>query len=147
MTHVCSPPHVRTIKTLAAALNQKWIVTADWLNKSKDAGYFVDETPFGYMNKESPLYQKKVFLSSQFENDDKEKNKGQRRKHCDLLIKTYGKGSITANPTQADIALISATEKPSSFSNTQCYTWEKFIDMIFPSAAAAKKSAAPSSSQ
>lgn len=43
ITHVVSPPNSRTMKTLAASLTSRWIVSPQWILDSTAAGYFVDE--------------------------------------------------------------------------------------------------------
>lgn len=126
-----SPPQVRTIKTLAAALTQKWIVHPDWITQSKDAGHFIDETKHGFMNKGSPLFHKKIMFSAKFL-EENQKNQQSRIKNCELLVKNYGKGSITKDLHSADIVLVSNNDNKNDGSGALCLTWEKFIELIFP---------------
>lgn len=76
-----APPHARTIKTLAAALTCKWIVNPEWVSKSKEAGKFIDEQPFGFIRNEVILEGKKVFITPQFKSEQPGKVK-----HLRILI-------------------------------------------------------------
>jgi len=127
VTHVVCPPQVRTMKILAAALTQKWLVHPDWIRKSKEAGYFVDETQYGLIHRVSPFNQKTVFISQKFIDASQRANKGARAKQTEHL----GKGSITKDIATADIVLLNNNEEPPSTLAT-CLTWEKFIYFIHP---------------
>lgn len=43
VTHLITPPRCRTMKTLAASLTGKWLVTPEWVLESTSAGAFVNE--------------------------------------------------------------------------------------------------------
>jgi hypothetical protein len=74
ITHIITPPNTRTMKTLAAALTQRWLVSANWLLDSTTAGYFLDETPYGKQFKESTFENKKVYISGSFKIENRDKN-------------------------------------------------------------------------
>lgn len=43
ITHVITPLKCRTMKTLAAALTKRWLVSPDWVVESSKAGKFLPE--------------------------------------------------------------------------------------------------------
>jgi hypothetical protein len=47
ITHVISPPNTRTIKTLAACLTGKWVVSSQWIEDSYAQGYWINEENYG----------------------------------------------------------------------------------------------------
>lgn len=46
VTHVVTPPNTRTMKTLAAALTHRWLVTPQWVVDSADAGEILPEDKY-----------------------------------------------------------------------------------------------------
>ena len=62
MTHLITPPRTRTLKTFAASLTSKWIITDyNWVLNSAEAGQFLSEATFGERYTEKPF---KVFRTS-----------------------------------------------------------------------------------
>lgn len=43
LTHVVAPPGSRTMKTLAAALTHRWLVSPDWILESFERGEWLPE--------------------------------------------------------------------------------------------------------
>ena len=61
ITHVIVPPGCRTLKTFAAALTGKWLITElDWVYESAKAGHFLSEVKYGKKFTDQPF---KVFFA------------------------------------------------------------------------------------
>jgi hypothetical protein len=56
ITHVVTPPHGRTLKTLAACLTSKWLITDfKWIIDSYEKGHFLPEDAYGERHFEHPF--------------------------------------------------------------------------------------------
>lgn len=133
VTHVVSPPAVRTIKTLSAAVLQRWIVHPDWVRESHEKKRFVEESKFGFRQEDKLFANKFILYSKKFLEETQKPNKvPNKHTHCDLLIKDLGKGTITTNLSKAHYVIITSGEKASEFPGKTVLNWENFIELIFP---------------
>lgn len=95
ITHVVAPSGCQSIKVLAASLTAKWIMPAEWLIRSAEAGHFLPETEVEGAKRyveERPFRSKTFHLNVSF--------CAQQIRHqfdqscCRTLIETLGKGHI-----------------------------------------------------
>lgn len=124
ITHLVSPSHVRTLKTLAAAVKKKWVVSPEWVEKCWKEKSFVDESNFGFKRNDDIFKNKKCYLTPEFK---KEKNFSF---FATQLIEEYGNGKIIENPNQADFVLIDKKENPQGYK--VAYKWDAFVEWIYP---------------
>jgi len=103
-THVIAPPSNRTLKTLAVALTGHWIVSPQWILDSTDAGYFVDESPYGQRLLLNPFLGKKIYFTEEFLAESK--GKPFKDAHYKYLIVQCAKGQTTNIVSEADFVLI-----------------------------------------
>jgi hypothetical protein len=130
ITHVVIPPNTRTMKTLAAALTKRWLVTAQWVLDSTEAGFFVEETKYGYKKQVCPFEGKKVYISGDFYLANRDKNI--KEQSFKLLIEQLGKGKIVTKPDGADFVLAANNDQQTNYPNGTLLTWGQFFDLIQP---------------
>jgi len=73
VTHVVCPPKSRTLKTLAALVTCRWVVTAEWIIESNKAGKFLPETLYGVKPAQKPYANKKFYITNSFKAEKKMK--------------------------------------------------------------------------
>jgi len=125
ITHVVSPPNSRTMKTLAASLTSRWIVSPQWILDSTAAGYFVDETNYGRRKNGSALEGKKFCISENFKKENHDKNF--KESNYKALIVQLGRGIIVNDTASADYCLVATGETKS---HGVALTWNAFFDLI-----------------
>ena len=126
-THCIIHTHeARTVKTIAAVLTGKWVLTAKWVSDSVANGGFLDEELYGYRMAHGGIAGKTVHMTRQFTDTS------ERYKPAMQLIE-YGGGRLCNNAEEADVVLRSGTEarvpKGGALFNN---TWENFIAWVFP---------------
>jgi hypothetical protein len=135
ITHVVTKPSCRTMKTLAAGITCKWLVSLDWIIDSARAGYFLPEIGYGIRNSEWLFQKKKFFISPKF----KAKYKKYRMRCCYTLIKLGG-GQLVNSTKHADYVLVTTKESCSPHwlltanpnTKTEILVWGTFINLIAP---------------
>lgn len=102
ISHVVCPPGYQSVRTMAAALSSKWIVSTGWLSESAKAGRFLPEAPFGqfYASGPATLRSKSFYLTDHF---IKQQSSHQMNAACcRLLIEPIGKGRVVDEKENAD---------------------------------------------
>eukprot|EP01064_Diplonema_japonicum_P020681 TRINITY_DN30267_c0_g1_i1.p1 TRINITY_DN30267_c0_g1~~TRINITY_DN30267_c0_g1_i1.p1 ORF type:complete len:673 (+),score=225.21 TRINITY_DN30267_c0_g1_i1:45-2063(+) len=128
-SHIVIPNHeARTVKTVAAVLTGRWVMTKLWATDSKKAGKWLDEEQYGYCLSHEGIKGKKVFLTKGFISS----SGPDRVKQAKQLVE-YGSANLCETISKSDIVLRSHNESDSTrtkkiFNNT----WEAFIAWIFP---------------
>lgn len=124
ITHVVTPePNTRTMKTLAAALTYRWIISPDWLINSGEAGKFVEEGEFGVRPATKPFDGKKFFFSDEFK-----KERSVKIENTTNLI-DLGKGIMVDKESSADFILVSdANSKVAP--NPKAVSFSQFVALI-----------------
>ena len=117
------------MKTLAASLTRRWLVSEKWILDSTEAGFFIDESKYGFKRETCPFEGKKVFISGEFLLANRDKNI--KEQNFKLLIEQLGKGKIVSKPNEADYVLVANMANPESY-NGQQLTWAQFFDLIQP---------------
>lgn len=125
ITHVVVPTlETRTVKTCSALVSGKWVVSARWLEDSKQAGTFVAPEPYGEKGG-APLSTKRFCISSQFcgggggtetSTGETPRSRG-RRITADALrvILTIANASVVDEKDETDFTVISDNETKSCF--------------------------------
>jgi chromosome segregation ATPase len=133
-THVVAPPAVRTLKTLGAAVQTKWVLTADWLRECDKQNQFIDERPYGFKGDEKPFEGKSVYMSDQFKKENSVTTKGSKIKYCEKLVVEFGEGSLTDDKDKASYWIIGDNEKIKNLppSVEQALNWNDLIDFLYP---------------
>ncbi|KAJ9448531.1 hypothetical protein DIPPA_32591, partial [Diplonema papillatum] len=123
-THMIIPNHeARTVKTLAAVLTGRWVMTKQWVTESVKAGRWLPEDAFGYQLCHTGLRGVKVYMTPAFCQHSPE-----RVKQAKQLVQ-YGEGTMAASQSDAQVILRTSQEdEVPIFSNT----WEAFIAWLFP---------------
>jgi len=80
-THVVCPPTSRTVKTLTALVNCRWVVTDEWIKESSKAKKFLSEYDYGIKVVERPFENKKFWISPPFKMEAKNEKKTQLLGH------------------------------------------------------------------
>eukprot|EP01061_Rhynchopus_euleeides_P035909 TRINITY_DN6050_c0_g3_i2.p1 TRINITY_DN6050_c0_g3~~TRINITY_DN6050_c0_g3_i2.p1 ORF type:complete len:671 (+),score=284.50 TRINITY_DN6050_c0_g3_i2:190-2202(+) len=127
-THMIIPdPSARTVKTVAAVLTGKWVMTSLWVRDSIEAGHFLDESQYGYRLSHEGINERLVFITASF------KDASPERHNQALQLIEYGGGKVVEAPDNADIILRAAGEKKGKIGGlTFNNTWENFIAWVFP---------------
>ncbi|KAL0489099.1 PAX-interacting protein [Acrasis kona] len=128
ITHVIAPPGTRTLKTLGAAIQGKWILDAKWLLDCQKANKFVREDDYGFKHELCPFNFKTVFLTPAFKEDVGEKNVG----YCEKLIFDYGGGIRVELEEDSEIVLISKKEMTDCDGDNIRMNWEETLEYIYP---------------
>lgn len=127
ITHVVCPAGYQSVRTMAAALSSKWIMSADWLTESAKAGHLLPENAFGHLHLDGPsiLRTKSFSLTPAFI--------AQQSAHqmnaacCKTLIEPIGKGRIVDNSETSDFVLCGDKEERK---NRRWLRLKDFIRMI-----------------
>jgi len=130
-THMITPPGSKTMKSLAASLTSKWMITdLQWIHHSALAGHFLPEDEYGKKFTTTPFKGKKVFKSKSFIDEHQEKTG--RLDNCQNLVGQLGKGIFVNSIEEADLILTGTDEDDHSYEKAgkQCLTWNKMIESI-----------------
>lgn len=128
ITHVVTPPHTRTLKTLAAVLTCKWLVTPEWLIDAQRAHAVNPAAPllspdeYGIRLREAPFKDKTFAIHSSFSLGS---DGAAKLKNADIILKV-GKGK-RVKQSEASVVLVS-DELEGHKSNY--YSWAQFMEMI-----------------
>ncbi len=128
ITHVVTPPHTRTLKTLSAVLTCKWLVTPDWLIDAQQAHAANPSAPllspdsYGIRLREAPLKDKTFAFHRSFSTGSQG---AANLKNAEILFKV-GKGK-RVKESEASVVLV-GDDLEGQKSNY--YTWTQFMDMI-----------------
>ena len=126
-THMIIPsPEARTVKTVAAVLTGKWVMTSLWVKESAEAGHFIDETQYGYRLEHEGIKSRNVYLTKAFQAASPERYKQA------LQLITYGGGNVVQQADTAAVVLRAAGEKKTRGGSAFNNTWESFIAWVFP---------------
>jgi len=115
------------VKSICASILGRWIVTPQWILDSSEAGYFVEEQRYGTQCLSSPIFQKKIFISSEYKKEN-EYQKGFESNIYPLFIEKLAKGSIVNDPKEAEFCLVST--KQQKFNGKKNLTFTQFIDCL-----------------
>lgn len=128
ITHVVTPPHTRTLKTLAAVLTCKWLVTPEWLidaqraHTEHPAAQLLSPDKYGIRLREPPFKDKTFAVHKSFSTGTQGVS---NLKNAEILLKV-GKGK-RAKESEASVVLVGdALEGQKS----NYYSWTQFMDMI-----------------
>jgi hypothetical protein len=124
VTHVISAPLVRTIKTLAAAVKKKWIVSPEWVDESYKNNSFLPEDNFGFCRRDDIFDSKKVKMTSGFLTQKAHVT------YATQLVEEFGGGSIIEDVKEADMILVDKKDKTQY--GVPSYTWDAFMNLIYP---------------
>lgn len=139
ITHVISPPSIRTIKTLTAALTKRFVISPKWItdsysdyvakNKTEEAKGFLDPEKYGFHRSEDILVGKRVYITDAFQSPAY----ASKLDHLKNLIEKIGGGRIIEEPTSCDI-IISDPSETDEYSQKapKVLTWDSFINWICP---------------
>jgi len=144
VTHVITAATSCTIKCLAAVLTGKWVVTVRWVRASHAANRWVDETPYGYRGASDVMQGKRVFLTDLYKSQCTRIK--ERTAHTTALVVTYGRGLLVDDLATADIVFVTVRENRAPFAPRPTFTWEQFIEHVYPVAAIAAAASSSSSS-
>lgn len=127
ITHVVCPSGYQSVRTMAAALSSKWIMSLDWLLESAKVGKLLPENSFGHLYVQGPttLRSKTFYLTSDFV--------AQQAPHqmnaacCRTLIEPIGKGRVVEDLENCDFVLCGDREERKS---RRWIRLKEFIRMI-----------------
>ena len=128
ITHVVTPPHARTLKTLAAVLTCKWLVTPEWLIDAKrahdadPAAALLGPEKYGIRLQEPPFKAKTFAFHSSFSAGAEGVS---NLKNAEILLKV-GKGK-RVKESEATVVLVSDEFEGQKSSY---YSWKQFMDII-----------------
>jgi len=145
ITHVVTPPNCRTMKTLAAALTSRWLVSPEWVVECGNQGKFVDELQFGVKYTERPFEGKVFYISKNFEKENA-KGKDYKVKNAHTLATSLGKGSIVKEGSgDVDYTLVGKDIDPADVFG-KAITWNEFVNLI-PGTGKTSDKASPAASK
>jgi len=128
ITHIVVPSlETRTMKTLAAILSQRWLITTDWVMASNTANHFVDEKKYGFKLSEYLFVDKKFYITPKFTQANESNFQA---KNCVDLI-GYGKGKLVLRSTDKRDFTIIADDETSAFKGTKAMmTFNDLLNLI-----------------
>jgi len=128
ITHIVVPSlETRTMKTLAAILSQRWLVTTDWVMASNAANHFVDEKKYGFKLSEYLFVGKKFYITPKFTQANESNF---QVKNCMDLI-GYGKGKLVLRSTdKRDFTIIADDETPAFKGTKAMITFNDLLNLI-----------------
>lgn len=105
-------PRSKTLKTFAAALTGRWIITDNaWIEESAKAGRWLDETEYGFRASSNPFFAKKFYLAPTFVKEcEMNSNRAFRLKYCTELVQAVGQGLFVEDETTADYVIASGDD-------------------------------------
>ncbi|EFA81438.1 hypothetical protein PPL_05426 [Heterostelium album PN500] len=111
ITHVVNASfETPTMKSIAGALTNNWVVSTQWIVDSFKAGRFLSEEYYGNRTMERPLENKKIMITPPFE-----EKAPLTKRNIRALITNIGRGSIVDKEKDADYILVGndmETESP-----------------------------------
>uniref|UniRef100_A0A7S1I8R4 BRCT domain-containing protein n=1 Tax=Eutreptiella gymnastica TaxID=73025 RepID=A0A7S1I8R4_9EUGL len=105
VTHVVANPDKITRTVLAAALTGRWIVSADWVQKSMQARCWVEESGYGHRCEGTSLQGKKIHITPGFERVFEHIKDHIARIRA--VFVDYGSAQLVNSVDEADIILVS----------------------------------------
>ena len=133
ITHVVMPASSRTLKTFAASLMGKWLITDyTWITESAKVGKFVDEKPFGSRSTSEPFKGVRFFLSPGFLAENQDSSKAFRVSNAKNLMVTVGRGQLVDQLSDADYVLSSSAEVADHSDDKRWIKWSDFLNLILP---------------
>jgi len=131
ITHVCAPHGIRTMKTLAAGLAGRWLISPEWIDASFDAGEFLSEANYGRIhNGPGPFEGKRFFLHSSV----LEAPAGGvcSKDACYSMLKRLGKGEIVDSKNDADFIVITSRKIANlqELPSHKVREWSELLDLI-----------------
>ncbi|KNC98980.1 uncharacterized protein SPPG_05935 [Spizellomyces punctatus DAOM BR117] len=106
ITHVISAPGSRTLKTFAAALTGKWIITnPKWVLESANKKTWEPENAYGFLCTDRPFAGRRFYMAPSFLELRNVQNKQFRIPYARTLLEISG-GIVVETSENADIALI-----------------------------------------
>ena len=124
ISHVVAPPNYHSVRTMAAALSGKWIMSTEWLDECARNMALLPEVGFGnlYPAADAVLRSKRFYMTLLFE---KQQTRHQMNAACmRTLIEPIGKGSVIDDPSMADYILC-ADDEP-----RQSSKWLRLKDFV-----------------
>jgi hypothetical protein len=105
ITHVVCPQEYQSVRTMAAALSSKWIISTDWLVQSAKVGHLLPEVKYGQLYADGPMTLRgktfrmtPAFISQQSTHQ-------MNASCCRTLIEPIGKGHLVDNIDDNDYVL------------------------------------------
>ena len=126
ITHVLTPPGCRTLKSFAASLTSKWLITnTAWVIDSFSSEKFVNESRYGERFTERPFKDKSFYLADSFMKECRS-GKEFRVDNAKNLITVLGGGFIVKSINAADNVIRGGSDS-SDYPDKNVYTWSGIL--------------------